>query len=271
MNKAGKIEKRINYIILAVSVLLGFSIAAWTTSIQAAFLETIGVSPWGALTIEPLLIITSFLLGLKITRTHRLVSSAFITILMSISLLCMVSMYTKKSYVTLEARKSHAELAGSSIESEKAIRRALDSLTDRQLSGKKTLQMVDRLQKQESRTEAHTEAAGSDIQAIVDTISGLLKIGDRGAILLFSILVSLSAVFSPSFLFFSAGMMIRNTGLLIKGNNHEKYQGLSVHQKAVLLVKDNITDDVKEMANFLGTSERVIKSQLSRIERKKTG
>ncbi len=198
-------------IILAASLTLGFMIAVWTTTLQARFFNTIGISPWGALTVEPLLIVTSFLTGLRITRVHRLISVAFIVILLCVSFTCTVSMYTRASYVALDARRAHADIAGSSLEAEKTIRRSLDSLTDRQLSGKKTLAMIDRLQKQQRRTEAQaTEAAAnSDLQAVADTISKLLGgIDNRSAIFVFALLASFAATFAPSYLFFSAGMML---------------------------------------------------------------
>ncbi len=203
-------RKKANYGIFGASVALGFAAAVWTTSLQAGFFKTIGVSPWGALTVEPLLIVASFLLGKGITRVHRIVSAGFILVLLCVSFSTICSMYTKSTYVALDSRQTHAEIERNSIEAEKTIRRSLDSLTDRQLSGKRTLQMIDRLQKQERRTEAQaTEAAAtSDIGAVADTISRLMGIGNRSAVFVFALLASLAATFASSYLFFSAGMMI---------------------------------------------------------------
>lgn len=269
MNKKSRIEKITNIIILIISVVLGFAIATWTTGIQSQFFAQMGVSKWGAITVEPLLVLTSFILGIKSNGLHKTIAFFFMTLLLIVSMLTMVSMYTKKSFVAIRTSQVNVEISKSSDKTEELIRDSLKSLNERQASSKSTLKMVDKLQKQQDKTEKRKEGDMLELQAIIETLSTVLHVNQKVAVLLFSIFISLASVFSPSFLFFSAGMMIRSTGAFTAISDQiKRMQGLSLKQRIILLSKENVTDDIEELAKFLGTSERVIKGQLSRIGKK---
>jgi len=267
-----KNEKWLYTVILIICAILGIGISIWTTGVQAEFLAEMGVSRWGAMTIEPLLIIVSFLLGIKITKTHKVISMSFLVILFGISLITMVSMYTKRSFVTLETQKEKTLLGSKSTQSEEAIRNALSGLSERgTTSSKNIVKVIDQLQKQNDKTEKSVKSETLELQAIIETVSKLTGLKERDAVLFFAFFVSLAAVFSPSFLFFTAGMMLKSTGIfdgIVTENPVDRMKELSLKQKIVLLTKENVTKDVTEMAKFLETSEAVIQAQLTRIDKK---
>jgi DNA-binding CsgD family transcriptional regulator len=273
MSKKGKLERILNIAIIAVCLILGSAIVAWDTSIQAQFLKQIGVSEWGAITIEPLLVVASFLLGVRIKPIHRAIALGFLLILFGISLITVTSMYAQKSYIAIEQHAINENLAKRSTSSEDVIVKTLDKLGSREyVSSKNITKVIDQLQKQQEKTEKRSEPETLELKSIIDVISSLLHVDDKLAVLIFSFFISLSAVFSPSFLFFSAGMMMQNTGIFTAVSDQiKRMEGLSLKQKIILMTKENVTDDIEEMAKFLGTKERIVKSQLSKINSKLNG
>jgi hypothetical protein len=215
-------HKKFHITMLVLCVLLGTIIACWTTYIQSQFLQTLGVNPIGALTIEPLLIVTSFLLGIKITRVHKLVTAVFLCLLLGVSMITIVSMYTKSAYVALDTNKVNQQLVASSSETEKVINETLKSLNERSVTAKSALKVIEKLQEQNKQTAARQQSGTLEIQAIVDTIARILHIENKVAILMFALFVSLAAVFSPSFLFFTAGMMLTSVGIFVTERGEEK-------------------------------------------------
>jgi len=220
--QVSRAKKKFHITMLFLCILLGTVIGIWTTSIQGQFLQTLGVSPIGALTIEPLLIITSFLLGVKISKAHKIVTSLFLVVLLSISMLTIVSMYTKKAYVALDTYKVNQQQAQSSSEVEKTINDTLKSLNERSVSAKRALQVIEKLQEQNKQTAERQKTDTFELQAIADTLSNIFRINQKTSIFIFAIFVSLAAVFAPSFLFFSAGMMLRTSGLFSISEIKEK-------------------------------------------------
>jgi hypothetical protein len=211
-------HKRFHVTMLVLCVLLGTIIACWTTYIQSQFLQTIGVNFLGALTIEPLLIVTSFLLGIKITKIHKIITAIFLVLLLGVSMLTITSMYTKHAYVALDTTKSNQQLVASSAETQKTINETLKSLNERSVTAKSALQVIEKLQEQQKATAALQQSGMLEIHAIVDTVASILHVENKVAILIFALFVSLAAVFAPSFLFFTAGMMLTSVGIFVTTN-----------------------------------------------------
>jgi len=255
---------------MIICLTLGTCIVVWVTGIQGQFLDQLGISKFGALTIEPLAVISSFLLGVKITRIHRVITLLFLVILFGVSLITVTSMYAKRSYVVLEQQSINKNLSSKSSKSEEVIANVVEKLGNRdEVSSKNISKIIGQLQKQQDKTDKRTESTTLELHSIIEVISSILHVTDKVAILIFSIFISLAAVFAPSFLFFSAGMMIQKTGIFVAVSNQiKRMSSLSLKQKVILMTRENVTTDVEEMAKFLGTSEQVINGQLSRISKK---
>ena len=266
--KKNNIERNINIALVVLSILLGTVVGVYTTGIQAEFFKELGVSRLAAITVEPLLILVSFLLGIKISRWHKAIATAFFAILLITSFITITSMYAKKSYALVDRDKANIAILEKSNKSEEAIAKTLDRLSNREeVSSKNIVKVIDQLQKQQKTAEVRTDANVSELKSIIDIISKVLTIEDKNAILVFSILVSLAAVFAPSFLFFTAGMMLTTLGIVGESSFND-WDGLSLKQKIIMMAKDKVGDNTEEIAKFLNTDERVVKAQLSRIGKK---
>lgn len=187
-------------------IILGLIIAVWTTHLQSLFLNSLGVSSFGAIAVEPLLIIVSFLIGYKISKPHRILSIIFITIITVVSLLTILSMYIKNTYKEIYINKVNIELVEKNKETQDLIQNSLKSLTDRGISSKSTIKLIDRLQKQEQIITDKSEITELGITAAI--LSKLLNTQQETALLIFAVLISLVTAFAPSFLFFSSGLLI---------------------------------------------------------------
>lgn len=193
-----------------VCIAMGIAIAIWTTILQSNFLYTIGVSKLGALTIEPLLIIVSFLIGFRISKIHQIVSAIFILAITTVSLLTISSMYIQNVQKEIYTMQANDQLIASSKQTQKLIQDSLATLSTRGISSKSTIALVDRLQKQE---QTITEQATTTELGIIATIlANILTTSQEDAIMIFTILISLVTAFAPSFLFFSAGLLIKDYG-----------------------------------------------------------
>jgi hypothetical protein len=266
------LEKNINKSLVVLSIILGTLVAFYTTSIQAQFFAELGVSKVAAITIEPLLILVSFLMGITISRWHKVIAFSFFLVLLLTSFITITSMYAKKSYSLIDKDKANISILEKSDKSEKIISDAVDRLSKRDnVSSKNVVKVIDQLQKQSKVAEVRTDSNVSELKSIIDIITRLLSnfftINDRDAILIFSVLLSLAAVFSPSFLFFTAGMMLKSLGLM-DDKEFKDWETLSLKQKIIMLAKEKVGDDVEKIAEFLHTDEGVIKAQLSRIGKK---
>ena len=264
----GNFDRNLNIFILICCVALGLTVAFFSTSIQARFFEELGVSWIAAFTIEPTLIIVSFLLGIVITKTHKTVAFIFLVILFVVSFISIVSMYSKKSFTLIEKNKITQNILSKSGKSEEIISNTIDKLSKRDnVSSKNIVKAIDQLQKQQDKATIKSEENVSELKGIIDVISMLLTIDEKRAILLFSVLIALSAVFAPSFLFYSAGMMVKKLNVV---EEREDFSDLSLKQKIVMLAKDKFGGDVKKIAKFLETDEGTVKSQFTRIKNKES-
>lgn len=259
-------DRNLNIFILIMCVVLGLLVAYFSTSVQANFFHELGVSRLAAFTIEPTLILVSFLLGIKISKVHKTIAFGFLCVLFLVSFISIVSMYSKKSFTIIEKNKVNQTLLSKSGKSEEIIADTIDRLSKRDdVSSKNIVKAIDQLQKQQTKAEVRADEV-SELKSIIDIISTLLTMQEKNAILLFAVLIALSAVFAPSFLFFSAGMMIRNLGFI--ENKFENWNDLSLKQKIIMLAKDKVGNNIEDIAKFLHTDEGVIKAQLSRIGKK---
>ena len=251
-----------------ICFLLGTGISIWTTWLQSTFLETIGISPWGAITIEPLLIVVSFLLGIKISRGHSTLSIIFMIILSAVSFLTILSMFTSKSYNDIIQQEINSSRIESSQKNEDIIRDTLDSLKDRGVGSKSAIAIIDRLQKQE--TTIIKKAEISEVSVVIDIISKFIGISKDKAIFVFTILISLTTVFAPPFLFFSSGLILSQAAFLkrIYHDKIAKLHTLTASQKSVYLAYENVTKDVEELAKFLNMKPGIVNMQLTKISKK---
>lgn len=196
------------HIISIVCVLMGVALAVWTTTLRAKFLGSIGVNPFGAIAIEPLLIIVSFLIGYKISRWHQVVSGVFIIIITIVSLLTISSIYIQSVQKEIYTMVTNSQLIDSSKQTQQIIQNSLKSLSERGMSSKSTIALVDRLQKQEQTIQE--QAKVTELGIIANVLSNILTTSQERAITIFTILISLVTAFAPSFLFFSAGLLTRS-------------------------------------------------------------
>jgi len=251
-----------------ICFLLGTGISIWTTWLQSTFLETIGISPWGAITIEPLLIVVSFLLGIKISKSHSAISIIFMIVLSAVSFLTILSMFTSKSYNDIIQQEINSDRIESSQKNEDVIRDTLDSLKGRGIGSKSAIKIIDRLQKQE--TVIIKKAEISEVSVVIDIISKFIGIGKEKAIFVFTILISLTTVFAPPFLFFSSGLILSQVSFLKKkiDDKISKLHTLTASQKSVYLAYENITKDIEELAKFLNMKPGIVNMQLTKISKK---
>jgi len=196
----------LNYFLISVCLLLGVFIAAFLTTLQATFLQTIGISKFGAIALEPVLVIASFLIGIKVSMPHRLLSFIFLILISIGSLTAVSSIYTKHLFMELEDKEINAERLESHKKSEEVIRDALDNLVHRGASSKSTIKIIEGLKEQQQNIKEVKDI--TEVQAIGNTLSVIFKMEPYNAILMFGILLSIITVFAPSFLLFSSGLMI---------------------------------------------------------------
>jgi len=192
-------------------ITMGIAIAIWTTIMQSNFLSTIGVSKLGAIAIEPLLIIVSFLIGFRISKTHQVVSVIFIVAITTVSLLTISSMYIQNVQKELHTMQANSQIIDSSKQTQKLIQDSLATLSNRGISSRSTLALVDRLQKQEQVIT--TQITTTELVVIATILANILTTSQEHAIMIFTILISLVTAFAPSFLFFSAGLLIKDYGM----------------------------------------------------------
>lgn len=191
-----------------VCITMGIAIAVWTTILQSNFLYTIGVSKLGAIAIEPLLIIVSFLIGFRISKIHQIVATVFILAITTVSLLTISSMYIQNVQREIYTMQATDQLIASSKSTQKLIQDSLSTLSSRGISSKSTIALVDRLQKQEQTIKE--QATTTELGIIATILANILTTSQEDAILIFTILISLVTAFAPSFLFFSAGLLIKD-------------------------------------------------------------
>lgn len=201
-------DKIMKLFISIVCIVMGIAIAIWTTLLQANFLRSIGVSKLGAIAIEPLLIVVSFLVGFRISKMHRIISSLFIIIITIVSLLTISSMYIQNVQKEIYTMQANADLIDSSKQTQKLIQDSLATLSNRGISSKSTIALVDRLQKQENIIKE--QATTTELGIIATILANILTTSQEHAIMIFTILISLVTAFAPSFLFFSAGLLIKD-------------------------------------------------------------
>ncbi len=266
--KKNNLERNTNIIIVVLSILLATVVAYYTTSIQAQFFNELGVPKLAAITIEPLLILVSFILGFKTTKLHKTIAFGFFIVLLLTSFITITSMYAKKSYALIDKDKANISILDKSNKSEKVITEAIDRLSKREeVSSKNIVKAIDQLQKQTKVAEVRADANVSELKSIIDIISKILTIEDKSAILLFSMFISLAAVFSPSFLFFTAGMMLNTLGIVGESSFND-WDDLSLKQKIIMLAKEKVGDDPEKLSKFLGTTPKVINTQFTKIKNK---
>ena len=191
-----------------VCIMMGIAIAIWTTILQSNFLHTIGVSKLGAIAIEPLLIIVSFLIGFRISKMHQIVSAIFIIAITTVSLLTISSMYIQNVQKEIHTMQANSQIIDSSKQTQKLIQNSLSTLSTRGISSKSTIALVDRLQKQENIIKE--QATTTELGIIATILANILTTSQEDAIMIFTILISLVTAFAPSFLFFSAGLLIKD-------------------------------------------------------------
>lgn len=269
--KSFSFEKYLNVSIVIICISLGIGVMTWTTGIQAAFMQAMGVSRWGAMTVEPLLVISSFLLGLNLAKWHRRITVIFLIVLFGISLLMMVSMYAKKSYLVIDQHRASQRLVSLGEDSEKEIRGALKGLSDRGTTASKNIvKVIDQLQIQQKEIESNLKGEVVELRAIIDAIVLIIRVDEKIAVMIFSLFVSLAAVASPSFLFFSASMTLRKIMNIDQPTMAKAVPllSLSLNQKLIKLMQDHVTGDAEEIAKILGMNLIVVRTQLSRIKKK---
>ena len=254
-------------ILCGISIILGIIIAIWTTYLQGMFFSNFGISPIGAIAVEPLLIITSFFIGYKITTPHKTISVIFITILTVVSFLTISSMFLKNSFIILENTKTNIERVQKLEQTENIIQNSLIDLTGRGASSKSTIKIIDRLQEQQKEVSKKLDI--SELEAIIGVMSKYLRTTPEKAILIFSIFISLVTVFAPSFLFFTTGVLLKD---IKKDSDSKKIINkidsmLTDKQKDIYTnLKDN--KSLGDISKKLNVPERIIKSQISRINSK---
>ena len=187
-------------------IALGLLISGWATYLQSEFLSILGVSKFGALSIEPLLIVCSFLIGFKISKSHRLVSIALMSVLTIVSLTTILSTYLTKTNAELEAYRNNQIRIEQSAKNETLIRNTVERFNNKNLSSKNTVAAIKELREQEKSVE--TKNVKSELVCTIEILSKSLMMSPERATFLIAFLLSLTAVLSPSFLFFSAGLIL---------------------------------------------------------------
>lgn len=253
--------------ILSICLVLGIIIASWTTYLQSQFLSSIGISPLGAIAIEPLLIITSFLIGYKISNWHRVVSIAFMSILTVVSMTSILSMYLKNTYFEISQMEQNKVRIEQLQKNENLIQNSLSSLTERGIGSKNTLKLIDKLQTQQEVVNIKTNE--TELSSIIKVLSTFLMLSPEKATLLFSILISLATVFSPPFLFYSSGLLINN----IKRDEVKKESIDNTKQSDEVLppIQIKIPEKVEEVPSTEKKLEMIVpeeKIQPEKIEKK---
>jgi len=267
-------KKWLDKTLIFICLILGLMIATWTFTVQSAFFLELGVSAWGAVTVEPLIIVISFLLGTtKLPTWNKILGSCLLILLTIVSLSSMISMYTKHSYTVIDSSKASIAQLSTSAKNEELIRNSLQGLSERGTTSSKSItKAIDQLQKQQEKTEQIVKHDTLELKAIIETIAAVMRTTEKNAIFWFALFVSLAAVFSPSFLFYSASKMITNVGWYDNVTDQfDRMKDLSLKQKIILLTKENVSGDVEEIAKFLKTTPTVVKSQLTRIDKKFKG
>lgn len=257
--------------LLSICLLLGLVISGWTTFLQSQFLTSIGVSPLGAIAIEPLLIITSFLIGFKISNWHKSISILFMVILTLVSMISILSMYLKTTYTEIAKIEQNKIRIEQVQQTEELIQNSLQSLTERKIGAKNTLKLIDKLQSQQQ--EVNVKGTESELSSIIKILSTFLMLSPEKATLLFSVLISLATVFSPSFLFFSAGLILlqikeEKNHIIEEEEIEQKREKLTPKQRTTLSTIKETNGDIEETAKILNVPERTIKAQITRIEEK---
>lgn len=254
------------YFILFISIILGLGTAIWSVYLQSDFLKIIGVSPWGAITLEPILIVCSFLIGIKISKWHKFISSVFLILLFVISFATVSPIYLKNIYTEIKNTEVNQTRIEQTQKTEDSIRESFDSLSQRGLGAKNTLKIIDKLQKQQEIVDQ--KVIKTELNSIIEILTTFFYLSPRNSTFLFSILISLSAVFSPAFLFFSSGLVI-NQIKEERGKKtikeEKKIEKLTDKQKSVLFTYNEMNKDISKTAKVLNLKPRVIKSQLSKI------